>query len=724
MTVRLFGLKKTSLMSTTARRVAGVAVAILLLGGAAAAARFLASSRTQARHDQLAEAADSVRSRADDAVKSQLSVLEGRASSAATNPVLRAQLGVVDANTLHDGLSTEPWWEPVRKDFPISGLAASDSPDVTIGEIGDLNFTPLIKAARAHQKASSLILGESSVVLAGASVVERGHGASPFVVILARPLDAAFLEDVSSRTRGGVLLTDGKKILQESGPSEEQKSLEAAVGKESQTLFEGSDWVAAASQITPKVWLWSYSKARGLSGDQTGPEAMIAWGVAGLGALAALFFGFKPGPAPLQEQPVYELQEEEEAGDGRTVVHSNPGSKSSPRIASSPKVRSSPKVQSSPKVASSPKVRSSPKVQSNPQTTGRTSAGKGTNAGGGSAAVKPVNRPKQFGRYYLIDRLGEGGMAEVFTAVAFGAENFRRAFVIKLLHGAAQRTESLVEMFIDEAKLASGLVHSNIIPVYDFGKLGDEYYMAQEYVLGRDLRRLTNAVVKAENRALDPRMAVYIAREALRALEYAHTRTTDDGRSLGIVHRDVSPNNILASARGEVKLFDFGIAKADEGRMHQTQTGVVKGNVQYMSPEQARGESTDARADVYSLGLVLYFLLSGRSLYKGESAYELLIQAAQGLTPELLPRLEKLPPEVANVLRVALEPDREQRFQSAAAFENALAQMPSANAVELAKEMQRLFGEELRAEQAKFASIEPPPPEDEEPEEGSEEEAR
>jgi serine/threonine-protein kinase len=145
-----------------------------------------------------------------------------------------------------------------------------------------------------------------------------------------------------------------------------------------------------------------------------------------------------------------------------------------------------------------------------------------------------------------------------------------------------------------------------------------------------------------------------------------------------------------------------------------------------MSPEQARGESTDARADVYSLGLVLYFLLSGRSLYKGESAYELLIQAAQGLTPELLPRLEKLPPELSDVLRVALEPDREQRFQSAAAFESALAQMPSANAIELAREMQRLFGEELKAEQAKFASVEPPPPEEEEPpaEGGEEEEAR
>jgi len=705
-------------MSTTVRRIAGVSVTILILGGAAAASRFLAASKAQARHDQLAETADNVRARADDAVKGQLAVLEGRAGSAASNPVLRAQLGVVDAATLHDGLSTEPWWAQVRKDFPISGLAAGDTPDVTIGDTADLNFAPLIKAARKRQKASSLIVGENVAVLAGASIIERGHGGEPFVVLMARPLDASFLDDVSSRTRGGVMLTDGKKVLQAAGSSEEQKSLAPAVGKESAGIFEGADYIGAASEIAPKVWVWSYAKVRGGDGGMP-PEAIAVWAVAGIGGLAALFFGFKgrTRPAPV-------LREEEQAVEnGRTVVHSDPGRVSSPKIASQPRVSSQPKVRSASKVGTNPQRTFPGRVTSSPGA--KTASGaRGTDSGAPGRAVKPVNRPKQFGRYYLVDRLGEGGMAEVFTAVAFGAENFRRAFVVKLLHGAAQRTESLVEMFIDEAKLASGLVHSNIIPVYDFGKLGDEYYMAQEYVLGRDLRRLTNSVVKTDNRALDPRMAVYIAREALRALEYAHTRQNDDGKSLGIVHRDVSPNNILASARGEVKLFDFGIAKADEGRMHQTQTVVVKGNVQYMSPEQARGENVDARADVYSLGLVLYFLLSGRSLYKGESAYELLIQAAQGLTAELMPRLEKLPPELANVLQVALEPDREQRFQSAAAFENALAQMPSANAVELAREMQRLFGEELRAEQAKFASIAPPPPEDEggEPE-GSEEEA-
>jgi serine/threonine protein kinase len=143
---------------------------------------------------------------------------------------------------------------------------------------------------------------------------------------------------------------------------------------------------------------------------------------------------------------------------------------------------------------------------------------------------------------------------------------------------------------------------------------------------------------------------------------------------------------------------------------------VVKGNVQYLAPEQARGEAVDARADVCSMGLVLFFLLTGKGLFRGESAYQMLVQAAQGLTPELLPELEKLPPQLAAVLRVALEPDREQRFQSAAAFENALSRMPTGTAAELAREMQRLFAEEFKAEQARFASVTPPveePPPDE-----------
>jgi len=617
--------------------------------------------------------------RAQDAIRAQLAVVEGRAVSSAANPVLRAQLGVVDVATVKDGFSSERWWESVRREFPISGVAAGESPDVLVGTAGSaVDFSPLIKAARKSGQSASLLASTEGPLVAGAAITE-GMAGTRFAVLVARPADAGFVEEIASRTRGAVVLSDGKQALLSTGNAVAQEQLRRAVGNERSGIFEGKV-SAAATQLGPGLWVWTELRLRPTRGSV--PVDLIAlWAVAGAGALVALALGFRRGRKPAGEL---------EPATVPSAARSNPAQP----------VRSD----AGRTVASDP---------------GRTANTRPTNPGGrpsdsGSTrrAPQPIARPSRFGRYCLIDRLGEGGMAEIYTAVAFGAENFRRAFVIKLLHSSAQRTDALIEMFIDEAKLASSLVHGNIIPVYDFGKVGDEYFMAQEYVLGRDLRRLVSAAMKKDGKPLDPRIAVYIIREALRALEYAHTRQTDDGRPMGIVHRDVSPNNMLCSARGEVKLFDFGIAKADEGRLHQTQTGVVKGNVQYMAPEQARGEPVDARADICSMGLVLYYLATGRSLYRGDNAYTLLVQAAQGLTQELIGSLDAVPGQLAAVLRVALEPDREQRFQSAAAFDNALSGIPAGTGAELAREIQRLFGDELRAEQARFASVQPPLPEE------------
>jgi hypothetical protein len=661
------------------RRIAGVAVAAALLAGAAAGTAALRSARDQARHDELAEAADGARIRAQDAVHGQLATVEGRAVAAASIPVLRAQLGVVDEATLRDGFSSEPWWEPVRRDFPIYGVAGGGAPEVLVGaESLGLDFAPLVKSAREKRQASSLIVAADAAVAAGGALAE-GARRTAWVVVVARPLDGGFLDEVASRSRGAALLSDGKRTLLAAGPAEEQDHLKRAVGKEKEGLFAGDTWAGAASELAPGLWLWSHARPRTAAAAKAPVDLIALWAIAGAAALVSLIVAFRGRPE-LPERKLPESEAITESSDPVRVVRSNPS-------------------------ATGSTSKTMPATKTGPAT---------TDPGGGVRKAGSIERPKQFGRYYLVDRLGEGGMAEVFTAVAFGAENFRRTFVVKLLHSSAQRTETLVEMFIDEAKLASNLIHSNIIPVYDFGKMGEEYFMAQEYVLGRDLRKLVTTLIEKDKKLLDPRHAVYVARQALHALEYAHTRQTDDGRPMGIVHRDVSPNNVLVSARGEVKLFDFGIAKADEGRLTHTQTGTVKGNVQYMSPEQARGEHVDARADVFSMGLVLYFLLTGRSLYRGETAYQLLVQAAQGLTEEVMPMLDKVPERHGAVLRVALESDREQRFQSAAAFENALSQLPTGTAAELAKEMQRLFGEQLKAEQARFLSIEPPdePPAD------------
>ena len=311
-------------------------------------------------------------------------------------------------------------------------------------------------------------------------------------------------------------------------------------------------------------------------------------------------------------------------------------------------------------------------------------------------------RAQPFGRYMLLDRLGEGGMAQVYTAVIFGAEGFRRRFVVKRVRPELLKDPTVVAQFIDEANMASSLVHSNIVPVLDFGKVGDEYFLATEYILGRDLDRVTARYRQSTGTGLPLPAALYALHETLKALEYAHTRTGQGGRPLCIVHRDVSPTNILVSARGEIKLFDFGIVKA-EGRVTRTQHGVVKGNVVFMSPEQARSNPVDARADLFSLGLVFYTCLTGEALYQGTTSYEILLHAAGGPTPADLDRLRALPEPAATIIQQALQVDPGTRFQSAVEFLAAVAPHVGPGAVAMAEVMNRHFADDLRREEARLA---------------------
>jgi serine/threonine protein kinase len=261
----------------------------------------------------------------------------------------------------------------------------------------------------------------------------------------------------------------------------------------------------------------------------------------------------------------------------------------------------------------------------------------------------------------------------------------------------------VVSSFIDEANLASSLVHSNILPVFDFGKIGDEYYMATEYILGRDLGKLSRQAFEVDGAPLPLGLIFFAAHQTLEALDYAHHKKGDDGVPLGIVHRDISPNNILVSARGEVKLFDFGIAKA-EGRLTQTTFGTVKGNVRFMSPEQARGEPVDPRSDLFSVGLVIYFALTGEAFYEGDTAYSLLVKAAHGPGEAERARLAKLPKEARAILERALALDPAHRFQGAAEFAAALSPYIAGQQAALGRMMERLFGQELHEEQTRFAA--------------------
>jgi Protein kinase domain len=317
----------------------------------------------------------------------------------------------------------------------------------------------------------------------------------------------------------------------------------------------------------------------------------------------------------------------------------------------------------------------------------------------GGAAIARSTTGQVFGRYNLLDRLGQGGMADVFTAVAHGVEGFTRVFVLKRLRPELSHDKQAVAQFIDEARMQSNLVHSNIVPVFDFGRVGTEYFMTQEYIVGRDLVRLIARYYDHAGHTIPCRLAYYIAHETLQALQYAHRKRDREGQHLGVVHRDVSAGNILVSAEGEIKLADFGIVKFNR-RKTQTQTGMVKGNANFMSPEQARGQPVDARSDLFSVALVLYYCLTNRLLYDGDNDLDVLHKAASGPRIEDYEAIGRLAAPANAVLARALATDPANRFQSAEEFAEALAPHIAGAKAEAARLMQTLFGDELQKEAA------------------------
>jgi eukaryotic-like serine/threonine-protein kinase len=285
--------------------------------------------------------------------------------------------------------------------------------------------------------------------------------------------------------------------------------------------------------------------------------------------------------------------------------------------------------------------------------------------------------PRVFGRYVLFDRIGRGGMADIFLARADMALGGSRLCVLKQVLPELSRDPQFERLLIEEAKLAARLTHGNIVQVFDLGREDDRLFIVMEYVEGYDLNQLLRAVSRAKL-GLPAEFALQIVRDALRALDYAHRAKDNLGRPLGLVHRDVSPSNLLVSFDGEVKLCDFGIARALSA--HAGQVGApdhipaqarIAGKSAYMSPEQARGDELDARADVFAAGIILWELCAGRRLYRGSEA-EMLAQAKRGVVPALPERGLPNQATLQAVLDRALATRREERFESAQAFLNAL----------------------------------------------------
>lgn len=265
----------------------------------------------------------------------------------------------------------------------------------------------------------------------------------------------------------------------------------------------------------------------------------------------------------------------------------------------------------------------------------------------------------KLGRYGLVDCIGTGGMADVYRAKFIGVEGFEKVLAIKKILPRWSQNREFVRMLIDEAKVLVELNHSNIVQVFELNKEGDQYYIVMEYVHGVDLRRMMKGLEEV-GRHLPLAIACYIVQQIGNALQFAHEKKINSHHQ-GIIHRDVSPQNILLSLDGEIKVTDFGIAKV-MGKTSETITGTLKGKFTYMSPEQAKGQSLDPRSDIFSLGILMYELVTGERCFKGVNDLETL-EAVKEAKVEFSAECQKrLPQSMRNLLLKALCREPQKRF--------------------------------------------------------------
>ncbi|HEY1811574.1 MAG TPA: serine/threonine-protein kinase [Kofleriaceae bacterium] len=277
-------------------------------------------------------------------------------------------------------------------------------------------------------------------------------------------------------------------------------------------------------------------------------------------------------------------------------------------------------------------------------------------------------------RYTITERLDHGGMAEVFRGVSESMDGFKKAVAIKRILPNLTKNQKFVSMFLDEARLSLFLQHANIVQVFDISKTPDNaYFLVMEYVDGCNLKALIERS-KQKTKRIEIAHSIYIMTECCKALNYAHfLEHPETNEPLGIVHRDISPPNILLSKNGEVKLVDFGLAKANT-QIESTDQGVVKGKFSYLSPEAASGQEVDHRADVFAVGIILWEMFTGRRLFYGESDYQTVELVRQARVPSIAALNPEIESELEQIVRKSLARDPNERYQSAGDLSEALTQ--------------------------------------------------
>jgi serine/threonine protein kinase len=325
-----------------------------------------------------------------------------------------------------------------------------------------------------------------------------------------------------------------------------------------------------------------------------------------------------------------------------------------------------------------------------------------------------MKKPTLFGKYLLLERINVGGMAEVFTAKAFGVEGFERILAIKKILPTMAEDDEFITMFIDEARISVQLNHANIVHIHELGKHEETYFIAMEYVPGRDLRTILERY-RRRKEIMPTAQAVFLASKICEGLDYAHRKKDARGQDLNIIHRDISPQNILISYEGEVKLIDFGIAKA-ANRSQKTQAGILKGKFGYMSPEQVRGLPIDRRSDIFALGVILYEMLTGERLFVGESDFSTLEKVRNADVPAPRQFNPNIPAGLEKVLMKALSGEADTRYQWGSDLQEDLMRFLLAgdaiySSKHLSGYMKEAFAEDILREAEKmerYASIERP----------------
>jgi serine/threonine protein kinase len=313
-----------------------------------------------------------------------------------------------------------------------------------------------------------------------------------------------------------------------------------------------------------------------------------------------------------------------------------------------------------------------------------------------------MRRTRQLGRYHITERIAFGGMAELFRGFTFEADGYRRDVAIKKVLPHFTEDRQFIDMLTDEYRLVSYLRHPNIAEVYELAKVEDTILISMEFVDGKDLRTVVEKDKARGGGLLEADDCAYVLARALDGLHHAHAALDVTGRPLRLVHRDFSPSNILVAYDGHVKICDFGIAKAADNKV-QTKTGIIKGKVKYMSPEQAFGRKLDGRSDVFSAGSVLYELLCGQAPFQAPTEVDLIF-AVRDAAPRPLREVDpRVPPALAAIVERAMVRSRSGRFQTALEFRDALLgwlleAAPNYRRTKLARVMKRLFAQEIEAE--------------------------